>query len=77
MQVDGFTSCLTIIFAIAIFSCLFVSLLPSSYHRLMVAKYESKWEKFQAAKRQATDEQKLVREMERVMDVELFLGIQD
>ena len=43
----------------------------------MVAEYKSKWEKFQAAKWQATDEQKPVREMERVMDVELFLGIQD
>ena len=40
-------------------------------------EYKSKWEKFQAAKWQATDEQKSVREMERVMDVELFLGIQD
>ena len=38
----------------------------------MVAEYKSKWEKFQA-----TDEQKLVREMERIMDMELFLGIQD
>ena len=43
----------------------------------MVAEYKSKWEKFQAAKWQATDEQKSVREMERVMDVELFFGLQD
>ena len=43
----------------------------------MVAEYKSKWEKFQAAKWQAAGEQKPVREMERVMDVELFLGIQD
>ena len=43
----------------------------------MVAEYKSKWEKFQAAKWQATDGQKSVREMERVMDVELFLGLQE
>ena len=43
----------------------------------MVARYRSKRQKFQAAKQWATDEQKSVREMERVMDVELFLGIQD
>ena len=43
----------------------------------MVVGYKSKWEKFQAAKQQAADEQKLVREMERIMDMELFLGIQD
>ena len=42
----------------------------------MVAEYKSKWEKFQATKWQATDEQKPVREMERVMDMELFLGLQ-
>ena len=43
----------------------------------MVAEYKSKQEKFQAAKWGATDEQKLVREMERLMDMELFLGLQD
>ena len=43
----------------------------------MVAEYKSKREKFQAAKWQAADEWKPVREMERIMDVELFLGIQD
>ena len=43
----------------------------------MVAEYQSKWEKFQATKQQAADEQKSVREMEKVMDMELFLGIQD
>ena len=42
----------------------------------MVAEYKSKREKFQVAKRQASDEQKPVREMERIMDVELFLRIQ-
>ena len=64
-------------FVIVIFSCSFVSLLPSSYHKLMVAEYKSKWEKFQAAKWWATDEWKPVKEMERIMDMELFLGIQD
>ena len=43
----------------------------------MVAEYKSKQEKFQAAKWWAADEWRLVREMERVMDVELFLRIQD
>ena len=43
----------------------------------MVVRYKSKWEKFQATKLQATDEQKPVRDMERIMDVKLFLGIQD
>ena len=43
----------------------------------MVTEYKSKWEKFQASKQQAADEWKSVRQMERVMDVELFLGIQD
>ena len=37
----------------------------------MVAEYKSKREKFQAPKWQASDEWKLVREMERIMDVEL------
>ena len=39
----------------------------------MVRKYGSKKEKFQVTKRQAADEGRLVWEMERVMDVELFL----
>ena len=43
----------------------------------MVPEYKSKRERFQATKQQAADEQKLVREMERVMDVELFLRLQD
>ena len=43
----------------------------------MVAEYKSKWEKFQVTKQQVTDEQKSVREMERVVDVELFLGLQE
>ena len=43
----------------------------------MVVEYKSKREKFQATKWQTADEQKPVREMERIMDVELFLRIQD
>ena len=58
-----------------IYFALFVSLASCSYHKLMVAEYKSKQEKFQAAKWQAADEWKPVREMERVMDVELFLGL--
>ena len=58
-------------------SYLFVSLLPCGYHRLMVVRYHCKWEKFQVAKWWSTDEHQPVWEMERVMDVELFLGIQD
>ena len=42
----------------------------------MVERYGCKREKFQAAKWQAAIEQRPVREMERIMDVELFLGIQ-
>ena len=55
---------------------LFVSLLPCSYHRLMVARYCSKWEKFQVAKRQSVEEQRPVCELEQAMDVDLFLEIQ-
>ena len=43
----------------------------------MLTEYKSKREKFQTAKQWATDEQKPVREMERIMDVKLFLRIQD
>ena len=42
----------------------------------MVVKYRCKREKDQATKWQATNEQRPVREMERIMDVKLFLGIQ-
>ena len=73
MQAVGIASCPTMIFYYKLFICSFV---PYSYHRLMVAKYGSKREKFQVAKWQATDEQRLVEEMEWVMDVELFLESQ-
>ena len=43
----------------------------------MVAEYKNKREKFQAVKQRATNEQRPVREMERIMDIELFLRIQD
>ena len=43
----------------------------------MVAKYHSKWEKFQEAKQRSAVEQRPVRKLERAMDVDLFLEIQD
>ena len=43
----------------------------------MVARYHNKWEKFQVAKQQSTEEWRPVRELERVMDVDLFLEIQN
>ena len=55
----------------------FVSLFPCRYHSLLVAGYQNKREKFQVAEWQAADEWKPLREMERIMDVELFLGLQD
>ena len=76
MQVVGTASCLTMILYHSYF-CSFVSLFPYSYHKLMVAEYKSKREKFQATKQQAIEDWRPVREMERVMDVELFLRIQD
>ena len=42
----------------------------------MVAKYHSKQEKSQEAKRRSAVEQRLVCELERAMDVDLFLEIQ-
>ena len=42
----------------------------------MVAKYHNKQEKSQEAKRRSTVERRLVRELERAMDVDLFLEIQ-
>ena len=57
-------------------SYLVVSLFPCSYHKLMVAKYCSKQEKFQEAKWRSTVEQRPVCKLERVMDVDLFKEIQ-
>ena len=56
---------------------LFFSLLPCSYHRLMVVRYCSKQEKFQVAKQQSFEEQRPVHELEWMMDVDLFLEIQN
>ena len=42
----------------------------------MVRKYGNKREKFQATKWWDADEQRPVREVERIMDIELFLEIQ-
>ena len=56
---------------------LFVSLLPCSYHRLMVVRHCSKQEKFQVAKWQSIEEWRLVHEWEWAMDVDLFLEIQN
>ena len=56
---------------------LVVSLFPCSYHRLLVAKYGCKREKLQEAKWRSAEEWRPMHEMERVMDVDLFLGAQD
>ena len=42
----------------------------------MVAKYHSKWDKSQEAKWRSAVEQRPVCELERVMDVDLFLEVQ-
>ena len=42
----------------------------------MVVKYHSKWEKSREAKQRSTVEQRLVHELERAMDVDLFLEMQ-
>ena len=48
-----------------------------SYHELMVAKYGCKREKSQEAKWRSAEEQKPMREMERAVDVDLFLEAQE
>ena len=58
-------------------SYLVVSLFPCSYHKLMVAKYRNKWEKFQEAKWRSAVERRPVHELERAIDVDLFLEIQN
>ena len=42
----------------------------------MVVKYHSKWEKFQEAKQRSAVVRRPVHELERAMDVDLFLEIQ-
>ena len=56
---------------------LVVSLSLCSYHQLLVAKYGCKREKLQEAKWRSAEEWRPVHEMERAMDVDLFLGAQD
>ena len=59
------------------YSYSFVSLFPCSYHRLMVARYCNNWEKFQVPKWPSIEERRPVHELEQVMDVDLFLEIQN
>ena len=48
-----------------------------SYHKLLVAKYGSKWERCQEAKRRSAEGQGPMREMEQAVDVDLFLNAQN
>ena len=48
-----------------------------SYHDLMVAKYGCKREKSREAKRRSAEEWKPMREMERAVDIDLFLEAQE
>ena len=50
---------------------------PYSYHKLLVTKYGCKREKSQEAKWRSAEEWRPIREMERALDVDLFLGTQD
>ena len=50
---------------------------PHSYHKLLVTKYGCKREKSQEAKWRSPEEWRPVCEMERALDVDLFLGTQD
>ena len=50
---------------------------PYSYHELLVAKYGCKREKSLEAKQRSTEEQKHVHEMERALDMDLFLEAQE
>ena len=50
---------------------------PHSYHKLLVTKYGCKREKSQEAKWRSAEEQRPICEMERALDVDLFLGAQD
>ena len=58
------------------FGYLDISLFSYSYHKLLVAKYRSKWEKSQEAKQRSAVEWRPIHELERVMDVDLFLEAQ-
>ena len=48
-----------------------------SYHKLLVARYGLKWERCQEAKRRSADGRGPIREMEWVVDVDLFLNAQN
>ena len=48
-----------------------------SYHKLMVAKYGCKREKSREAKWRSAEEQKPMQEMERAVDIDLFLEAQE
>ena len=48
-----------------------------SYHKLLVARYGSKWERCQEVKRRSAEGQGPVREMEQVVEVDLFLNAQN
>ena len=50
---------------------------PYSYHKLLVAKYGCKREKSQEAKQGSAEERKPVCEMERALDMDLFLEAQE
>ena len=48
-----------------------------SYHKLLVARYGSKWERCQEVKRRSPKGQGPVREMEWAVDVDLFMNTQN
>ena len=50
---------------------------PHSYHKLLVTKYGCKREKSQEAKWRSAEEWRPIHEMEKALDVDLFLGAQD
>ena len=63
----------TLLFAMTIHLFYF----PYSYHELLVTKYGCKRERSQEAKRRSTEEQRPICEMERAVDVDLFLEAQE
>ena len=50
---------------------------PYSYHELLVARYRCKREKSQEVKQRSAEEQKPMHEMERALDMDLFLEAQE
>ena len=51
--------------------------LPAVIHKLLVARYGSKWEQCQEAKWRSAQGRESIREMEWVVDVDLFLSTQN